>query len=302
MPRRCVRPCPWASGKSSRPTGSYARTPRCQSLPPALRQVDWARDRTTADAPAATPSPGGASTPHPRSRAAVHFGAWSRRTTVREIATIADISIGTITYHFESVDEILAEVLRDSSKRFTERVISEARHLSRGDAAVGFLIDTDLPDSRHRWRNSAPLTRVLGPRAIHDPQLAVVHSGGICSKRGVIEEIIARASHPVNSSSGTRPRSPARGFLGCSRVSGCRYCLGDVQMPVESARRLLKPAACAAAAAPAPTRWKLTRRLNRTPVRLRGSQCPDPYARPAQPSLVRRFRPTGLQSSRLATP
>ena len=159
-------------------------------------------------------------------------------TTVREIATLADVSIGTITYHFASVDEILAEVLRDSSKRFTERVVSEARTLPGAMQRLEFLIDTDLPDSEASIAQFR-LWLEYWARAIHDQQLAVVHSERHSFERGVIEAII-KEGIASGEFVATDASAVAAEFLGLLEGLGLQVCLGDVQMPVESARRLLR--------------------------------------------------------------
>jgi AcrR family transcriptional regulator len=160
-------------------------------------------------------------------------------TTVREIATLADVSIGTITYHFESVDEILAEVLRDSSQRFTERVMHEAFMLTGALEWLEFLIDTDLPDddaSTAQFR----LWLEYWARAIHDPQLAIVHSERHSFERGVIEQIIAEGVASGEFAQATDASAVAAEFLGLLEGLGLQVCLGDVQMPVETARGLLR--------------------------------------------------------------
>lgn len=160
-------------------------------------------------------------------------------TTVREIATLADVSIGTITYHFASVDEILAEVLRDSSKRFTERVMTEAFTLPGAMQRLEFLIDTDLPDGEA----SAAQFRLwleYWARAIHDPQLAVVHSERHSFERGVIEQIISEGIASGEFSAATDATAVAGEFLGLLEGLGLQVCLGDVEMPIETARGLLR--------------------------------------------------------------
>lgn len=159
-------------------------------------------------------------------------------TTVREIATLGDVSIGTITYHFASVDEILGEVLRDSSKRFTERVVSEARTLEGAMQRLEFLIDTDLPDSEASIAQFR-LWLEYWARAIHDPRLALVHSERHSFERGVIEEIIAEGI-ASGEFVATDASAVAAEFLGLLEGLGLQVCLGDAQMPVESARRLLR--------------------------------------------------------------
>jgi AcrR family transcriptional regulator len=42
------------------------------------------------------------------------------RLTVRDIAAAADVSIGTITYHFEGIEELLIEAVKTAMRRFYE--------------------------------------------------------------------------------------------------------------------------------------------------------------------------------------
>lgn len=160
-------------------------------------------------------------------------------TTVREIATLADVSIGTITYHFESVDEILAEVLRDSSQRFTERVMQEAFTLAGAMERLEFLIDTDLPDDEASTAQFR-LWLEYWARAIHDPRLAVVHSERHSFERGVIEQIIAEGVASGEFAPAADATAVAAEFVGLLEGLGLQVCLGDVQMSVETARGLLR--------------------------------------------------------------
>jgi AcrR family transcriptional regulator len=160
-------------------------------------------------------------------------------TTVREIATLAEVSIGTITYHFGSFDEILAEVLRDSSKRFTERVVSEARTLPSAMERLEFLIDTDLPRTEASMAQFR-LWLEFWARAIHDPKLAVVHSERHSFERGVIEQIISEGIGSGEFAAATDAAAVAAEFLGLLEGLGLQVCLGDVEMPAETARRLLR--------------------------------------------------------------
>ena len=257
MPRRCVRPCPWASGKSSRPTGSCARTPRCQSLPPALSTGRLGL--VTAPQPT---RPRRRHPPEVRRRLILEAARQCilerglAATTVREIATIADISIGTITYHFESVDEILAEVLRDSSKRFTERVVSEARTLPGAMQRLEFLIDTDLPDSEASMAQFR-LWLEYWARAIHDPQ-----SGrrplGAAFVRARRDRGDHRRGHRIGR---VRRHGRLRGRGGVSRAARGSRAAGVSRRRPDAGRicapSVAQPAACAAAGRACLTRLEL---------------------------------------------
>ena len=74
-------------------------------------------------------------------------------TTVRRIADEAGVSTGFVTHYFRDKNEVLAEALRLSNERSTERVLSRIEGL-RGLAAVRAAIDAVLPldeDRRLEW-------------------------------------------------------------------------------------------------------------------------------------------------------
>ena len=110
---------------------------------------------------------------------------------------------------------------------------------SRGRCSrLEFLIDTDLPDSEASIAQFR-LWLEYWARAIHDPRLALVHSERHSFERGVIEEIIAEGI-ASGEFVATDASAVAAEFLGLLEGLGLQVCLGDVQMPVESARRLLR--------------------------------------------------------------
>src|SRR5262245_17351453 len=49
------------------------------------------------------------------------------KATVREIAAAGGVSVGTLTYHYGSVDEILDDVLHHESVQFTETIVDRMR-------------------------------------------------------------------------------------------------------------------------------------------------------------------------------
>lgn len=94
--------------------------------------------------------------------------------TMRRIATEAQISLGTLTHHFESVDQLLAEALELSSIRFTEAL---AKRESTGNALAKLhtLADAVMPDNQQslrQWR----LWLQFWSRAVYDPELARTHN------------------------------------------------------------------------------------------------------------------------------
>jgi AcrR family transcriptional regulator len=110
--------------------------------------------------------------------------------TAREIAARCDISTGTLTHHFPSMDQLLVEALRSSSKEFTDRNLgaAEAEHSARD--RLHLLIETALPDKPEALRNWR-LWLEYWARAAHEPELAALHRERYREWRGAFERVIA---------------------------------------------------------------------------------------------------------------
>jgi len=73
---------------------------------------------------------------------------------MRDIATASDVSLGTITYHFTGITEILAEVLNDEMDSFYGPVIAAAKAAPDGRAALREIVDGFVASSaraREHW-------------------------------------------------------------------------------------------------------------------------------------------------------
>jgi len=68
-------------------------------------------------------------------------------TTMRDIAAASEVSLGTVTYHFRGIAEILAEVLDGEMDAFYAPLIATAFAQPDGRAALGALIDGFLASS-----------------------------------------------------------------------------------------------------------------------------------------------------------
>jgi len=93
--------------------------------------------------------------------------------TMRRIAKAADISLGTLTHHFESVDQLLAEALDLASIRFTERLtqsIQKGTALERLHKLINAVIPVDAETLR-QWR----LWIAFWSRSIHERKLGKTH-------------------------------------------------------------------------------------------------------------------------------
>lgn len=75
-------------------------------------------------------------------------------TSVRDIAAASDVSIGTVTYHFTGIAEILAEVLNGEMDSFYAPVIATATATADGRSALEEIVDgfiASTPRAREHW-------------------------------------------------------------------------------------------------------------------------------------------------------
>jgi AcrR family transcriptional regulator len=62
-------------------------------------------------------------------------------TSAREVAKAAGVSIGTLTYHFATMDELLAEVLRSTMRQFEQTIDEQLAKQQSALAALVLLMD-----------------------------------------------------------------------------------------------------------------------------------------------------------------
>lgn len=76
-------------------------------------------------------------------------------TSLRDIAAEAGVSMGTVTYHFASIDEILGVVVVAESARFYEKVVEKADAEPDARAALRMLVEplfADDAEVEDHWR------------------------------------------------------------------------------------------------------------------------------------------------------
>ncbi|MEV2215025.1 TetR family transcriptional regulator C-terminal domain-containing protein [Streptomyces sp. NPDC050997] len=72
---------------------------------------------------------------------------------VRDVAAAAGVSVGTVTYHFDSVQEILSEAMVLHIERYYTALSEAAEHATSGAEALRLLIDALFTDDTDRhWR------------------------------------------------------------------------------------------------------------------------------------------------------
>jgi AcrR family transcriptional regulator len=74
-------------------------------------------------------------------------------TTVRDIATASEVSLGTVTYHFTGIAEILAEVLQGEMTRFYQPILADAAAVADADGALRTVIDGFFAADERTWQH-----------------------------------------------------------------------------------------------------------------------------------------------------
>ncbi len=75
-------------------------------------------------------------------------------TRMREVAAAAEVSLGTVTYHFRSIDEVLAEVIQAEETDFFRPLVEQALAADTGREGLRRLVDgllNDEPRTRQHW-------------------------------------------------------------------------------------------------------------------------------------------------------
>jgi AcrR family transcriptional regulator len=92
-------------------------------------------------------------------------------TSIRDIAAASDVSLGTVTYHFTGIAEILAEVLNGEMDSFYGPVIAAAEAAPDGRAALREIVDGFIASSA-RAREHWVLWLDFWALSAHDPEYA----------------------------------------------------------------------------------------------------------------------------------
>ncbi len=72
---------------------------------------------------------------------------------VRDVAAAAGVSVGTVTYHFDSVQEVLSEAMVLHIERYYAALSEAAEHATSGAEALRLLVDALFTEDTDRhWR------------------------------------------------------------------------------------------------------------------------------------------------------
>jgi len=112
-------------------------------------------------------------------------------TTMRDIAQASGVSVGTLTYHFTGIAEILAEVLQGEMDSFYLPIVENAREAPDATTALLLLVDGFFADDERtvqHWR----LWLDFWSLSAHDPAYAQWQSKAYEVWRTDFGQVIAR--------------------------------------------------------------------------------------------------------------
>ncbi|NLS10491.1 TetR family transcriptional regulator [Nesterenkonia sp. MY13] len=111
--------------------------------------------------------------------------------SLRDIAQAADVSVGTVTYHFRSVNEILQEVVTQESQGFYASVVAEARAAEDPRKGLRALMEPMFADTdtvREHWKIWADYWGLVGRR----PEIASAYADQIRLWEDACTEVISQ--------------------------------------------------------------------------------------------------------------
>lgn len=92
-------------------------------------------------------------------------------TTLRDVAAAGEVAVGTVTYHFSGMAEVLAGVLDAEMAEYSAPIMQAAGHATTGLEALQHIVDGLLADgnrARRHWR----LWLDFWALSAHDPRYA----------------------------------------------------------------------------------------------------------------------------------
>ena len=114
-------------------------------------------------------------------------------TTVRDIATAGGVAVGTVTYHFAKVEQMLAEVMLGEMTSYSDPVWQHAAQARDGAEGLAFLVDgllaSDERTTEH-WR----LWLDFWALAAHHPQYSEWQAQVYRDLHGLTESILVKGA------------------------------------------------------------------------------------------------------------
>ncbi|WP_051267072.1 TetR/AcrR family transcriptional regulator [Nakamurella lactea] len=114
-------------------------------------------------------------------------------TTVRDVAAAGGVAVGTVTYHFSGMAEMLAEVLRAEMAEYSAAFMNAAEAAATGREALQHIINGLLADgerARRHWK----LWLDFWALSAHDPQYAAWQREVYAELHGLVERSFRRGT------------------------------------------------------------------------------------------------------------
>ena len=145
-------------------------------------------------------------------------------TSLRDIAAASGVSLGTVTYHFASIDEILSAVVVAESERFYGEVVREADAEPDPRRALTMLIDplfSDAADVEAHWRIWSDYWAAVARRPeIADAYATRIRHWEACCARVIRRGVDARVFAEVDPDDAALKLAAYSDGLGTQRAQG----------------------------------------------------------------------------------
>lgn len=112
-------------------------------------------------------------------------------TTIRDVATAGQVAVGTVTYHFSGIEEVLAGVLASEMDSYSAPIWERARTAVSGREGVQTLL-TGLMASDQRTREHWKLWLDFWTLAAHQPEYATWQSRVYQDLHQLVETLLRR--------------------------------------------------------------------------------------------------------------
>lgn len=173
-------------------------------------------------------------------------------TSLRNIANEAQVSMGTVTYHFSSIDDIIGAVVVTESERFYADVVAAADTEPDARSALQLLVDPlfgDTDDVHAHWRIWSDYWAATGRR----PEMTQAYADRIrhwenCCARVIARGVAAGVFRPVEPRESALKLAAYADGLGTQRLQEARDLSAEVARTylTEFIDLLLSPAGPAA--------------------------------------------------------
>lgn len=159
-------------------------------------------------------------------------------TTVRDIAAAGDVAVGTVTYHFAGIAEVLAEVIDAEMTAYSAPIMAAARAAATGATALQHIVDGLLADgdaARDHWK----LWLDFWALSAHDARYAAHQAAIYQDLHRLVEQCLRRGRRDASLVFPGEIRDTALGFVAQLDGLVVQCYLPDGAITPATGRRLL---------------------------------------------------------------